>query len=106
MIIPFMYRTVSVNLTVVLSDSMSGETSEWPTSGDESKSRSRVVAPISATDKWILFWLFVDALTHCVLEASFCILSLRGPIIESDSIFAIPCMCALCPSGVAADNKF
>jgi hypothetical protein len=54
-------------------------------SADESKSRPVKGGPLSGLDRWIIFWLVVDALTHCILEAVFCILSLQGPIIESKS---------------------
>ncbi|XP_027011933.2 emopamil-binding protein-like [Tachysurus fulvidraco] len=42
----------------------------------------------SATDRWVLVWLFYDAIVHFTLEGSFVYMSLVGTVATSDGIFA------------------
>lgn len=42
----------------------------------------------SSTDKWVLVWLFYDAIVHFTLECPFVYLSLMGTVATSDSILA------------------
>ena len=44
---------------------------------------------LSRLDRCIIAWLVVDALTHLLLEASFCLLHLEGPIKDSKSLWAV-----------------
>ncbi|XP_062865812.1 emopamil-binding protein-like [Trichomycterus rosablanca] len=42
----------------------------------------------SGTERWILVWLFYDAIVHITLEGPFVYMSLVGTVATSDSIFA------------------
>ncbi|XP_029612787.1 emopamil-binding protein-like [Salmo trutta] len=42
----------------------------------------------SGTDRWVLVWLFYDAIVHITLEGPFVYMSLVGTVATSDNIFA------------------
>ncbi|XP_019897994.2 emopamil-binding protein-like isoform X2 [Esox lucius] len=42
----------------------------------------------TGTDRWVLVWLFYDAIVHITLEGPFVYMSLVGTVATSDSIFA------------------
>ncbi|XP_046886905.1 emopamil-binding protein-like isoform X1 [Hypomesus transpacificus] len=42
----------------------------------------------SGTDRWVLVWLFYDAIVHITLEGPFVYMSFVGTIAQSDNIFA------------------
>ncbi|XP_064167505.1 emopamil-binding protein-like isoform X1 [Anguilla rostrata] len=42
----------------------------------------------TGTDRWVLVWLFYDAIVHITLEGPFVYMSLFGTVATSDNIFA------------------
>lgn len=42
----------------------------------------------SVTDRWVLVWLFYDAIVHITLEGPFVYMSLIGTVATADNIFA------------------
>ncbi|XP_006000623.1 emopamil-binding protein-like [Latimeria chalumnae] len=42
----------------------------------------------SATDRWVLVWLFYDAIVHLTLEGPFVYMSVRGTVARSNNIVA------------------
>ncbi|XP_006000617.1 emopamil-binding protein-like [Latimeria chalumnae] len=42
----------------------------------------------SATDRWVLVWLFYDAIVHLTLEGPFVYMSVSGTVAESDNMIA------------------
>ncbi|OCT93048.1 emopamil-binding protein-like [Xenopus laevis] len=48
----------------------------------------RLGSKCSATDRWVLVWLFYDAIVHFTLEGPFVYFSLTGTVASSDNILA------------------